>query len=592
MIFEGNLSILFFVSLVFWYWTCDTQTLRRIVSREQHCIYTNYHLANRWIVLQNYGFDYTVLVMVGKQLTKNDEERHGTQYHTTMGKKKTLCLSYWVKRVAICNTRVKLSPPPKENSVPAPITSSDSVQRLNNALGEAHIHEIKCNLCYPQQESSISQTVGDSTTLQPTKRSMRLMKQQPKKRLAPSPRNPRAKKAKQIVISSDTSDTDSTSSDATSSDSSDAQEETDDDFVVNDNDELSEYSSQDYDAAPKSVVPYDPKKDTIVNVDVDHIRFEDLVAREEFKGYIFYNRHGVMLNGLDFDTLSTSIEFVCLESGEVIYAGQQNLSVFWCMEADDTEVHAVGKCTKLKLEKDMTVNATILWLKTGKEYLLEFKPFENKDKNLCFEKEDVLPLKESFRVQFSHLVRSVQEKLVMDYFTTYQAYNDLDKRDPLRRWSYEKHHQSVANDRQMLDIYDYLELYHIQDKWLWRSAGGKYIWNTFVQPSITFGVAPRLDLVQELMNSEYFDDTTHDRELVSCNACGKQEVVKNYIQLTKNRTYKFGYVCLERAKYLFDIADHIRRFRARPFDCNELPKFIPFLINLQSTFNSKSKHIF
>lgn len=157
-----------------------------------------------------------MIVFVGHKLTEKDEQKHGAQYHTTMGKKNSWH-SYSITNVAICNKRVKMDHPPKKNSMPLPITSDDVVQRLNDALNNAHMYVIKCNLCCLQQGSSTSQTVlcdSPSQTLQPKQKMVRmqLMKQQhSKKRLESNPCNLRVKKAKTKLITttfSETSDTD------------------------------------------------------------------------------------------------------------------------------------------------------------------------------------------------------------------------------------------------------------------------------------------------------------------------------------------------------------------------------------------------
>lgn len=135
------------------YWQCHVNFLRCMVTLDKHCKYTKYELrANTWIIFRNHDLAYTVMILLGDELKDGDFERHGKQYHKAMGfGKKFGKRCYYIKKVAQCKTRIKLS---VHNKVmPLHLTEDDDIRVATEALEAATVSEIKCNLCVPQQPS-------------------------------------------------------------------------------------------------------------------------------------------------------------------------------------------------------------------------------------------------------------------------------------------------------------------------------------------------------------------------------------------------------------------------------------------------------
>lgn len=132
------------------YWACDVDFLRVMVSLEKHCKYTKYNIANKWLVFRNHHLDYTVMALIGSKLTSEDYARHGKKYHKAMGHKAGW-KCFFIKKVAMCKRRLKLSQ--YNNVMPLDVTNLDDIAEVKADLHQAHVSDIKCNLCVPQTPS-------------------------------------------------------------------------------------------------------------------------------------------------------------------------------------------------------------------------------------------------------------------------------------------------------------------------------------------------------------------------------------------------------------------------------------------------------
>ena len=266
------------------------------------------------------------------------------------------------------------------------------------------------------------------------------------------------------------------------------------------------------------------------------------------------------------DVSSDNITFLCLSHGIVISNEHPGLFVFEYLDGDgEGELHyAPGQIDYIDIdEKTNDVMLTI-------RFMMEDSQFMSNEINatLSLDTDYQLPLS-SLKFYCCHLTTRVQEELMPKYKLVIREWY---KRYSWRQVGLLRGFFKQAATMQA-DLYDFLELYYVQDKYVWRTALGTFIWDMYIRPICTFGVKPRMDLVSRVMSMKNFDvlpflDAQEEYTHITCAACGKADVVSCAEIPDKNGTEKlgFGCVCAERLECLHKIGKAIQDFREANFD--------------------------
>ena len=307
---------------------------------------------------------------------------------------------------------------------------------------------------------------------------------------------------------------------------------------------------------------------------LDHVRFvehiEPNVKRDKL---LFLDMHGQ-----EITTSLERTEFIVTPDGEVCSINSGHFAMFSCWERGNV-VYAPGKPCQMKMVRG-EMFLTIEWLKPSRQLA---SPHASALEEIVLREHFALPVT-AFCANLAHLSDSTQVENMGDYYSSLRALNAIVPRPKLGVWAQET--GGKRDETSGADLMDLLELRYIKPQWIWRSCLGEYIWKTYVQPAVEFGLKPNLPLVETLLNIPGFDECEID-EKTDCDACGKRDVVKNRVCFG-NESYNVGCVCLSRMRYLYRIGTHMRSVRAHvPFNIKQGQNLCVELSTLQKNYQDE-----
>jgi hypothetical protein len=143
-------------------------------------------------------------------------------------------------------------------------------------------------------------------------------------------------------------------------------------------------------------------------------------------------------------------------------------------------------------------------------------------------------------------------------------------------------------------MHDYLELYHVRYRWIWRTALGEHIMKNFIEPFEQFGNAKEqigkaqtLRMISEVMCNTTFDAKDVEREKGICDACKLPRVLGSMITFERDKDlfYFVGCDCREKLHYLHKIGRLIRNFRTTSsFNLTIAKNLLPNMGNAQEFY--------
>ncbi len=285
----------------------------------------------------------------------------------------------------------------------------------------------------------------------------------------------------------------------------------------------------------------------------DKFVWKDSKARVEPKKTTLYNLSGEELPSLIYSKESDNIAFVVV-NGIVLSQNDPNLIVCYCEDNDGNFVIAPGCVDQFKLDQD---SIQYKWLPPNKEHNPndDFNSIFNNDEDNEGCELSSLPIC-SILSSLTLLPRYVKEQLMPNYSRSMRicdAYNHTTLRTSFK-------------------IHDYLEFYHIQASWIWRTILGEHITKNFLEPFEQFGTAKNncLKIISHVMNAHKWNAKNILKKKGICNACNLPRTLGTLI----DNMYFVGIDCKERLHYFYNIAKIIRNFRIHFDRDNLLTKMI------------------
>lgn len=321
----------------------------------------------------------------------------------------------------------------------------------------------------------------------------------------------------------------------------------------------------------EETVLYNAQKDVEQCIQKDHVLLEQ--KHDMRKDYLYFDKDGTELKEDD-----ETIEFIVTPQGEVVCPNGVDYAMFAFLDDEGRTRYAPGKPLSFEFSKtDVMIN--IRWLNTDDD-VTSSHPNPLSVDEIQLQDEYVLPLA-SFCVNLSHMLDKIREKWMPAYASTLRLYDKFCCKPRLGSYRVQPHKDDLC----IADTMDLLEFRFIQSQWIWRSTLGSYIWNQFLLSVVDFGGKWNIELVETLLNSEYFYESPMTNNRTTCEACGKQDIVENSVSFGSS-TLVVGYVCMNRMQYIFDIGSCMRQARAinDSFSKEKLTKMILNMQTLQANY--------
>jgi hypothetical protein len=207
------------------------------------------------------------------------------------------------------------------------------------------------------------------------------------------------------------------------------------------------------------------------------------------RSIIYYDKNGNLLTSFKLDVVAV----IALENGTIISPYHKAEIICFYTDSDNVQKFAPGSISKIHDKNDV-------WLNWGKR--------DAKVK----EKDSRLPIS-TILSSTRTVPRKVREKLMIEYF----AHLNKKFASPFLMALHSA--PNLARD-EFADLYDYLEMFHIQTKFIFRTALGEYIFKQFIQPFQNFGKRGEkfcFDLINKTWTC--FDSAPLSTKNGTCQAC-------------------------------------------------------------------------
>lgn len=316
----------------------------------------------------------------------------------------------------------------------------------------------------------------------------------------------------------------------------------------------------------KDALPNKKKVCTLqhANVDLEFMTPSlDSARRNANMDTLFYDKDGILLTCSEI----TKTCYIVTKNGSMLDLQNEQLGLFVSgVTQNGTEINRVGKAVDWHISPDdLHVVVKVQWLHptntNAKTNLSSF--FGDK----C----SWLPLS-SYKGPLMHLPNDVLYDCIPDYVGAYFQYATM-----------LQNQQSTPGT-----LADYLELYHVQVKSIWRTCIGRYMWTNYLAKAMVFGREPNLSLASNAMsmNVQKWKLTKHKTSRpFFCTACNKRQVGKmSTIAFEKGQKIDVGSTCADRIEDFYKIGVFLRRFRSKPFDSAQR---YTFLYDYQTMLNTR-----